>query len=184
MTPNSNFAAARHCTADVFGDTHTDNVHAAWDAVGVPNDEVPQSPDPIDLSDGVTLSGQSGQQGVIQQYLLQVAVGDAATCTTTCNNGDADLYLRFGDEAEANPNSNVNECSSYSSSSNESCTTGFSSSATTLYVAVHAFNAYTDLAITCTITKCQEPNMPCSSGSDCCSGSCRKGNPQTRVCLA
>lgn len=36
LTPFSDFAAARFCTADVFGEAHTMNVHEAWDAVGVP----------------------------------------------------------------------------------------------------------------------------------------------------
>ena len=104
------------------------------------------------------------------------------SCTTSCNNGDADLYLRFGQEAEANPNSTVNECGSYSSNSNESCTTGAASSADTLYAAVHAFAAFTDLTITCTEStggSCDPAGSPCGN---CCNG-CSGGKPSTRVCL-
>ena len=38
LTRSSNFAVARFCTADVFGGINKDNVHLAWDAVGVPRD--------------------------------------------------------------------------------------------------------------------------------------------------
>ena len=38
LTSGSNFAAARYCTADVHGGSNAAAVHAAWDAVGVPND--------------------------------------------------------------------------------------------------------------------------------------------------
>ena len=188
LTPSSNFTAARYCTADVFGGNYAAAVHAAWDAVGVPNDPPSPPNPPIALTDGVQLNGQDGTTGNIQQYTLGVANGDSVTCTTSCNNGDADLYLRFDAEAEANPNSIVNECASYSSNSNESCSTGAASSADTLYAAVHAYAAYTDLAITCTISntgggECTlaPRGESCNTGADCCSGSCG-GRPGFRTC--
>jgi len=188
LTPSSNFAAARYCTADVFGGTHAAAVHAAWDAVGVPNDPPPPPNTPIDLSDGVPLGNQDADTGNIQPYTLDVATGDMVTCTTSCNNGDADLYLRFGEEAEANPNSTVNECGSYSSNSNESCTTGAASSASALYAGVHAYAGYTDLTITCTISntgggECalKQRGESCDTGTQCCSGSCG-GKPGFRTC--
>jgi vibriolysin len=186
MTPSSNFAAARFCTADVHGGSDAAAVHLAWDAVGVPNDPPEPPPPPIELTDGVTLGSQSGDTGEIQQYTLDVASGSTVTCTTVCNNGDADLYLRFGADAEANPNSTVNECGSFSSNSNESCTTGPAPSATTLFAAVHAFTSYTNLSITCTSGSggsCTPNGGSCSTGSDCCSGNCSGGKPSTRVCF-
>jgi Zn-dependent metalloprotease len=190
LTPNSNFAAARYCTADVFGGTNAAAVHLAWDAVGVPNAPPPTPNDPITLSDDVPLSGQDAVTGNIQPYTLGVAAGDSVTCTTSCNNGDADLYLRFGAEAEPNPNSTNNECGSYSSNSNESCTTGAAPSANTLYAGVHAYAGYTDLTITCTIDgtsggggSCSVVGDSCTTGADCCSGRCSKGKPSSRVCL-
>jgi bacillolysin len=190
LTPSSNFAAARYCTADVFGyvsgTDYSAEVHAAWDAVGVPND-TPQPPNaPIALTDGVPVSGQNGDTGNLQQYTLDVAAGDSVTCTTSCNNGDADLYLRFGAEAEANPNSTSNECGSYSSNSNESCTTDAAPGPDTLYTAVHAYTAYTDLTITCTINdvdggSCSARGASCSTGAECCSGGCG-GKPGSKTC--
>jgi len=190
LTPGSDFAAARYCTADVFGNVsgtdYSAEVHAAWDAVGVPNNPPPPPNDPIALTDGVPLSGQSGNTGDIQQYTLDVSAGDAVTCTTSCNNGDADLYLRFGADAEANPNSTNNECGSYSSNSNESCTTGAAPSADTLYAGVHAYSTYTDLTISCSIIgtdggNCSAKGISCSTGADCCSGSCG-GRPGSKTC--
>jgi len=188
LTPSSNFAAARYCTADVFGGTHSKAVHDAWDAVGVPNNLPAPPNDPIPLTNSVPLSGQDGITGNIQQYTLDVAAGDSVTCTTSCNNGDADLYLRFGAEAEANPTSTNNECGSYSSNSNESCTTGAAASADTLYAGVHAYATYTDLTITCTTSntgggQCtlKQRGDSCTTGSECCSGSCG-GRPGSRTC--
>jgi vibriolysin len=186
LTPSSNFVAARYCTADVFGGTHTAAVNAAWDAVGVPNDPPPPPNPTIALTDGVPLSGQDGIIGNIQQYTLEVAAGHTVTCTTSCNNGDADLYLRFGAEAEANPNSTNNACGSYSSNSNESCTTGAAPSADPLYGAVHAYTGYSNLTITCTDNgtnggSCSAQGASCTTGTDCCSGSCG-GKPGSRTC--
>jgi vibriolysin len=182
LTPSSSFVSARYCTAEVYGGANAAAVHAAWDAVGVPSDPPPSSP--IPLTDGVAATGQSGATGAVQQYTLDVAAGDTVTCTTVCDNGDADLYLRFGAAAEADPNSTVNECGSYSSGSDESCVTGNAPSADTLYAAVHAFSAYTDLAITCTSGgSCADVGESCSTGGDCCSGNCTGGKPSTRVCF-
>ena len=145
-------------------------------------------PAPIPLSNGVTLGGQDADTGNLQQYTLAVLAGESVTCTTSCNNGDADLYLRFGADAEDNPNSTVNECGSYSSNSNESCTTGATTAAATLFGAVHAYTAFTDLSITCTINgtnggggSCIAKGASCSTGTECCSGSCG-GKPGSRTC--
>jgi hypothetical protein len=52
LTQSSNFAVARFCTADMFGGSNKDNVHLAWDAVGVPRDlslTVSPSPAPTNV---------------------------------------------------------------------------------------------------------------------------------------
>lgn len=187
LTPGSDFAAARYCTADVHGGQNATKVHDAWDAVGVPNDPPAPPPPPIQISDAQTLGGQDGSSNAIQQYILDgnVLAGKAVNCVTSCNNGDADLYLRFGAEAEANPNSLNNECGSYSSNSNEECTTGPAPSNTTLYAAVHAYADYTSLEITCQIVDVGGPCAPgdsCTSTSDCCPGLNCGGRPGFRTC--
>ena len=189
LTPSSNFATARYCTADVHGGTNSAAVHAALDAVGVPNDPPPPPNDSIELVDGIPLDNQDAATGNYQPYtLLNVAAGSTVTCTTSCNNGDADLYLRFGSEAEANPNSTVNACGSYTSTSNESCTTGAASEATTLFAGVHAYAGFTNLQITCTETEnsggvctLAPVGASCSTNDQCCSNSC-KGKPGNKTC--
>ena len=102
-------------------------VHAAWDAVGVPTLN-PRSAS-VQLSSSNSVSGVSQPTGNLQSYTLGTPVtgllpaGATVTCSTTGNHDDADLYLRFGAEAVPNPNSSVNQCASFSSTSNESCTT-------------------------------------------------------------
>jgi vibriolysin len=190
LTPSSNFAGARYCTADVHGGSNAAAVNAAWDAVGVPSNDPPPPPNPpIALTDGVALGNQDAATGNYQPYtLVDVASGSTVTCSTSCNNGDADLYLRFGQNAEANPNSTANECGSYSEFSNESCTTGAAPSATTLFAAVHAYAGFSNLSIICTETKSTvgacilEPvGASCTLDSECCSNSC-KGRPGGKTC--
>lgn len=186
LTSSSNFAAARYCTADIFGGDHAASVHAAWDAVGVTNDPPAPPPEDIPLVNNEPLDQQSAETGVIQQYTLAgIEPNQTVTCSTSGNNGDADLYLRFGSPAEANPNSSVNACGSYSSTSNESCTTGAAPIiGTTLYAAVHAYAGYTDLTVSCSVNEpqsCLAKGTSCNTGSECCSGSCG-GKPGSRTC--
>jgi vibriolysin len=191
LTANSGFYMARYCTAaaagSLLGGSYASAVHLAWDAVGVPA-ELPVIPEPIEISDNVSLEGLAGPKGEIQQYYLLVGLGETVTCTTSGNNGDADLYLRFGAKAEAHPDSRVNECGSYTPESNEACTTGAASSVgTTLYAAIHAYDCYNNLILTCTVNA---PSSGCTKGAfrdsctvnaDCCSNNCG-GNPRNRKC--
>ena len=184
LTSGSNFAAARYCTADVFGGAHAAAVHAAWDAVEVPNDPPPPPPEPIEIFDGQAVNGVSLDTGVTQDYFLNgIVSGDTVTCSTSCNNGDADLYLRFGQAAETNPNSNNNACGSYTANSNESCTTGAASGNTSLWAAVQAYSGFSNLSLTCTVSggsgSCDPAGSPCGN---CCNG-CSGGKPSSRVCL-
>jgi bacillolysin len=148
LTPSSTFYDARVCTADVLGGIHSEAVHSAWDAVGVPR-HPPPGPSPLTI--GIRVLNQNAQYWVVLRYTLQpVKGGQSLTCTTTCDNGDADLFLRWGAPAEVNPYSVKNECRSYSSDSNEACTTGPApSSETVLHVAVHAYRSFSNLTLVC-----------------------------------
>jgi vibriolysin len=161
LTTGSDFGEAAYCTGDVIASLITDAtqlasvqtvVTDAWAAVGVTATLPPEPNPPLPISNGVSETGQDGPTGNIQSYVLTVAEGDSVKCETAGSNGDADLYVRFGAEAETNPNSTANECASYSSNSNESCTTGATPANTTeLYATVHAYAGYTNLTVTCTI---------------------------------
>jgi hypothetical protein len=148
----------------------------------------PPPPPPIPLEDGVPVSDLSGSTGAVQQYYLSDLSGglegESVTCSLTGNNGDADLYLRFRDEAEVDINSNVNECGSYTSSSIESCTTGAAPAGTThLYAAVHAFAPYSGLTILCDIgtPPCDPAGTSCTASGQCCSNNCN-GKPGSKSC--
>jgi hypothetical protein len=154
LTPSSNFAAARWCTAEVFGGSNKDNVHLGWDAVGVPNDPPPPSPAPtpftVDSSGTGTFTNQEATTGELHQYTMPIREGLTVTCSTVGSNGDADLYVRFGSEAFPNQYNTVNACASATATSNESCTTsGAPSGGTTVYAGIHAFESYTGLKVTC-----------------------------------
>ena len=159
------------------------------------NDSPPSPNNPITLA-GNTVSSESASAGNVQSYMLGTPVtgelkqGETVTCSTAANNGDADLYLRFEAEAETNPNSGVNECGSYSSTSNESCTTRAASDDDTMfYATVHAYAGYTGLTVQCTVntgggpTSCSlEPaGASCIANTECCSNSC-KGKPGSKTC--
>ena len=156
LTQGSNFAVARWCTADVFGGNNKDKIHLAWDAVGVPNDlspPPPPAPTPliVDASSGTgTVINQEAMTNTMTQYTMPIIEGSTVECSTEGDNGDADLFVRFGSEAIPNWSSPLNECSSGSSGSYESCTTGEApSGGTMVYAGVHAYRSYTGLTVTC-----------------------------------
>jgi bacillolysin len=156
LTPNSGFAAARYCTADIHGGENTEAVNLAWDAVGVPE----LSKEPIALTNGVTLIDQSGTIGASQQYNLTVTIGHSVECKTSGDNGDAGLSLRFA--ATHYPVA----CESNSNGSDEICTANapFYEDDTTLYAEVYATEAYSGLTITCTISAEPVPPTPLVDG--------------------
>jgi len=133
------------------------------DGCSDPNPAIPDNA--IELDDGVPLNNQGGRTGFVQQYVLEsVSPGATVTCSLAGSNGDADLYVRFGDEAGPQE---VNDCSSFSPTSNEECTVGPVASTTDLYAAIHAFSGYSGLQITCSSTGItKQGNADASSLSD------------------
>ena len=156
LTPGSNFEAIRFCTTEVVSDiVHRDSINAAWEAVGV-CDGCGSPNTVIVLTDGIPLNDQEGQTGDMQQYVLEnVSAGATVTCSLAGPNGDADLYVWFGDETGPGEE---DDCSSLSPTSNEECTVGPAVSTTDLYAAVHAYSGYSGLQITCTCEGCSNPN--------------------------
>jgi hypothetical protein len=111
------------------------------------------------LTDGQPLSSQSGEVNSTQLYLLTVPGGHSVECVTSCDNGNADLKLRFGDPAL------LDTCYSGSNSSNEVCNAAAPYrpddylvdddfvNTTTLYAEVYSVGKYSNLTITCTISE-------------------------------
>ncbi|CAB9526445.1 Extracellular elastase [Seminavis robusta] len=164
LTPSSNFWMARVCTAEIFGGHYKDAVHKAWDAVGVPHDP----PVIYWLISGVQIKGQEGANWETLRYMLgPIQQGDRVACTTSANNGDADLYVRFGLPAEVNPASVENACYSYRYGSYESCTTGpVQTPVTTVHVAIHAWESFSNLSLVCEVIPAPTPPPPAPPASD------------------
>ena len=148
LTPDSTFYMARICTAEIFGGAFKDEVHLAWDAVGVPR----LPPTIIWLTPGVLLAGQSAANGEVIRYMLgPINSGEKVRCRFAANNGDADLFIRFGIPAEINPSSYNNECHGFRYGSREECTTNIASEATMVHIAVHAWESFQELSVICEV---------------------------------
>ena len=190
LTSGSDFAAVRYCTAQAEGGVYETEVNAAWDAVGVPNNEPPEPTDPmaftVNLQGTGTFIDQAADAGGLQQYTMTIGQGSSVSCSIGADNGDADLYVKFGSEAIPNPNSPDNNCASFSSNSIEGCTTGNADTAGTMvYAAVHAYTGYEKLTISCTENTPSTGSCPfCPNGDECCAPSqcSRKGRKQNRGC--
>lgn len=158
LTPDSTFFMARICTAEVFGGAFKDAVHLAWDAVGVPR----LPPSVTWLFPGVPLGGQSASNWEVIRYMLgPIVAGEKVRCATAADNGDADLYVRFGLPAEISTTGYNNECHGFRYGSREECTTGAALAPTMVHVAVHAWWSFANLRIWCEVI---EPLNPTDSG--------------------
>jgi bacillolysin len=146
LTPLSNFAALRYCTAEVYGGEFRDAVNIAWDAVGVPTSPPVPPPPPIDIVAGVPITNQSGTYNAYQEYRLTgVLAGQQVACRTSGDNGDADLYISF------DPRALLAECISGSYDSNEFCVTGMAPADSAARIQLHAYSAYENLTVECSI---------------------------------
>jgi serine protease len=69
----------------------------------------------------VPITNMTLNMGVAKHYYVDVTAGQTVSCWTNGLNRDADLYLLFGVTAVRDSTSTKNACSSYSGTSNESC---------------------------------------------------------------
>lgn len=156
LTASSQFADARRCTMQ-YGRNYgvEQNVNDAWAAVGVGEGDTPPPEPPtstIQIYDNNAVNNVAVATDGVQNYLMyNVAAGEKVQCTTSGDNGDADLYVRFGSPADPDPYSWLNECASYGSDSNEACTTSAASEHTVAYAAVHAWAGFSGLTVKCVI---------------------------------
>lgn len=154
LTPSSSFYAARQCTL-MFAGEHAGTVSAAWDAVGVVAKSFTQ------LQNHVAETNQVGANRSVIEYSLQGAqAGEVVTCTTTADNGDADLYVRVGEPADPTDPATFNDCASGSGGSNEQCATSRIQNTSTVYAAIEAYEAYSNLTIECFRTPVENLSNP------------------------
>ncbi|KAL3771454.1 hypothetical protein ACHAW5_000109 [Stephanodiscus triporus] len=89
--------------------------------------------------------------GQIRHYYMEVTTGQIVLCSTNGPNGDADLYMRVGDQAVPDSAFAGNACSSDSGTSMESCSTAAALAPTRVYAAVHAWSTFSGLTFQCTV---------------------------------
>lgn len=106
----------------------------------------------LELVAGVEFENQKAQRDEVQIYALSAPARSYFHCSSSADNGDADLYLRFDDFPEISWNSTDNDCSSNDDFSDEECTALLAGTTdTVLYVALHAYEPYHSLSIICSV---------------------------------
>jgi vibriolysin len=140
LTAGSTFADANACTQQaasaLFGASAVTSVAEAWKAVGVP---APLTWSVIDTKSNLS----AGKNTKLSYTVVTPAGAKALKFTTAGNNGDADLYVRFGSA----PTLQSYDCRSAGANSNESCTMNPAKSGT-YYVMINAYSAYSGLTYT------------------------------------
>jgi secreted trypsin-like serine protease len=95
-----------------------------------------------------------GAQGSFQHFTVSVPAGAVALdVVLSGNNGDADLYVRRGQQ----PTANEYDCRPYTNGTNENCSIANPASGT-WYVSVHGYSAYTSARLVVTARVSGETN--------------------------
>ena len=84
----------------------------------------------------VPITNMALNLGGVRHYYVDVTAGQAVACSTNGPNGNANLYLRFGEAAVPNQTFQGNACFGTSDTSMESCSTAAVSEPTRIYTAV------------------------------------------------
>ncbi len=147
MNQSTNFAGARSATAqaaaDLYGDSEKASVETAWCAVGV--GACPTTGGTVEtLQNGVAKTNISGAEKAEMMFVLDVPAGATdLSFTTSGGTGDADLYVRYGNE----PTLSVSDCSSTTPTSSENCDIS-NVQAGKYYVMVQAWNQISGVSLT------------------------------------
>jgi hypothetical protein len=105
----------------------------------------------LDLVDGVPSESFSLHTNQVQELTLQIDPSTDALCTTSGNNGDADLFVRW--DTAPNIGQLLFDCVSNDALSNESCRVLNPGNATAIWASVFTFSNFDDLSVTCTSTQ-------------------------------
>ncbi|MCH8531371.1 MAG: S8 family serine peptidase [Saccharospirillum sp.] len=114
-----------------------------------------QPPSVIDLQNGETLSNLSAQAGTFGDVTYRLAVPEGATDLSIQINGgsgDADLYVRFGEE----PTKTAYDCRPYRWGNNESCSFSQPRSGD-WYIMLDAYDTYQDVNLSVSFEKPTAP---------------------------
>jgi hypothetical protein len=116
----------------------------------VPDPDPDPDPDPVDtvLENGVAKTGLSGAQGSEQFFTLAVpANATDLNFAMSGGSGDADLYVRFGEQ----PTQSTYDCRPYQNGNNESCDIG-DGQVGTYHVMLRAYSAYSGVNLVANYT--------------------------------
>ena len=109
------------------------------------------------LNNGDTVTNQGASTGGWIYYTINLPTGATnLSVSLSGSNGDADMYLRHNSQ----PTTSVNDCSSTSSNSNESCTVASPASGT-WHIGIYAYATFSGASLTASFT---EPGQGCTPG--------------------
>ena len=95
------------------------------------------------LENGVALTGQSGGASAATYYTMDVAAGASnLTFAMSGGTGDADMYVRFGQQ----PTTSTYDCRPYKSGNNETC--NVTAQTGTWHVMLRGYSAYSGVTLT------------------------------------
>ncbi|QYJ75169.1 M20/M25/M40 family metallo-hydrolase [Shewanella sp. FJAT-52076] len=114
-------------------------------------------PETGELENGVALTGLSAARDAQSYFTLAVpANAENLRFVTSANNGDADMYVKFG----APPSTSDFDCRSWNNGSNESCDLAQATEGN-WHVMLKAYSAYSDLSLTGSFdVSTPAPNQP------------------------
>lgn len=147
--PNDDYQSAGNgvCQAVNFLGYDGDAVEAALNEVGVNPNGCDATPSlPVELVSGETQIVSGGDKDNLRFY-IQVPQGSSSLSVTTAgNNGDADLYVKYG----IDPTDSNYDCGSFGETSNETCIIS-NPQAGEWRILVHAWAAIDNISLTAAI---------------------------------
>lgn len=154
--PNDTYQSAGEgvCQAASFLNVDGAAVKAALNAVGMTASACGSSTStPTELKDGDVKTISGGDKANFRYYINVPTGATALTITTSGNNGDADLYLKFGSD----PSDSDYDCGSFGETSNESCTVD-NPQPGEWRVLVHAWAAINNIQVSASLESQGNPN--------------------------
>ncbi len=157
----------------LYADTSIADIEAAFTEVGVPEPPPPPVCDAVTIGtlvNGQSISGLSSSIGQWQCWTLDVPASATDLNVELRNTakgrnksgGDADLYVRFAESPQVDPQvpKGTYDCGSYTSNSDESCTIS-PTSAGSYYIAVYAWREFPSVRLTAAYAPIEaEPPTP------------------------
>jgi hypothetical protein len=104
----------------------------------------------LDLADGVQSESFSLLANQVQELTLQTDPSSDVVCTTSGDNGDADLFVRW--DTAPNIDLILFDCVSNDALSNETCRVMNPGNASSIWATIFAFSSFDNLTVACTST--------------------------------